>query len=285
MQWATIALEISHPQRSDTRDNPGVSGYVDVHSHVLPGIDDGAPDLIEALAMLRAAARSGTTTIAATPHVSSEFPNVRVPELAGRCAKLRDAIAEEGIEMALASGAEVSLVWALEASDEDLRLASYGQRGGDLLIETPSIGVVRLDALLYELRARGLRITLAHPERNPEFQRQPDRLSRLVDQGVLVQVNADTLLGDPRRSATCALGRDLCVHGLVHALASDGHRASSWRPVTRLAQVADAAAALVGADRAAWLTADAPAAIIEGAQLPDAPAIVTRRKWRWRLGR
>jgi len=235
--------------------------------------------------MLRAAAGSGTTTIAATPHLSAEFPNVRVHELAGRCATLRDAVAEEGIEITVASGAEVSLTWALEATDDELRLASYGQRGTDLLIETPSINVFGLEALLYHLRGKGLRITLAHPERNPEFQRQRDRLSRLVDQGVLLQVNGDTLLGDPRRSAACALGRDLCVHGLAHALASDGHRASAWRPVTRLAQAADAAAALVGAERAVWLTATAPAAIIEGEQLPDPPVIVPRRrKWRWRLG-
>ena len=194
-------------------------------------------------------------------------------------------IAAEGIDIRVTSGAEVSLVWALDASNEELRLASYGQRGTDLLVETPSIDVVGLDSLLYELCGKGLRITLAHPERNEEFQREPDRLRWLVDQGVLLQVDAHALLGEPRRSANCALGRYLCVRGLAHALASDGHRASTWRPVTELARAADAAAAVVGAARATWLTATAPAAIIEGAQLPDPPAIVTLRKWRWRRQR
>jgi len=77
-----------------------------------------------------------------------------VHELAGRCASLREAIAEEGIEIGVASGAEVSLVWALEASHKQLGLASYGRRGGDLLIETPSINVAGAEALLDEPRGR-----------------------------------------------------------------------------------------------------------------------------------
>jgi protein-tyrosine phosphatase len=146
-----------------------VKGFVDLHAHVLPGIDDGAPDLESSLAMLRAAAESGTTTIASTP-----------------------------------------LVWALQASDEDLRLASYDQRGTDLLIETPSASVAGLDTLLYQLRVKGLRVTLAHPERNGEFQRDPEPLESLHHQGVLLQINAQSLLavGEARLGAwpsTCVV--------------------------------------------------------------------------------
>jgi tyrosine-protein phosphatase YwqE len=115
-----------------------VSGYVDLHSHVLPGIDDGPSELEGSIAMLRAAAESGVSTLAATPHLQASFPAVDVRELAGRCQELRDVITREGIEIRLVSGAEVSLVWALEASEEDLRLATYNQGGADLLIETPS---------------------------------------------------------------------------------------------------------------------------------------------------
>jgi protein-tyrosine phosphatase len=262
-----------------------VSGYVDLHSHVLPGIDDGAPDLDESLAMLRAAAASGVTTVAATPHLGADFPNVRVGELANRCAELRDAAGREGIEIRLVSGAEVSLVWALEASDEELRLATYEQRGSDLLIETPSVKVVGLDRLLYELRIRGARITLAHPERSQEVQREPARLEGLVREGILLQLDADTLLGDSRRSAGCRLGRRLCLEGLVHAVASDGHRASSWRAITRLARARQAATALVGEPRAQWMTVAAPAAIIAGTELPDPPAVVPERRRRWLLRR
>jgi protein-tyrosine phosphatase len=261
-----------------------MSGLVDLHAHVLPGIDDGPSDIESALEMVRAAAQSGITTIAATPHLRSDFPDVRIGELAGRCQELQGAMARERIDGLLVSGAEASLVWALEASDEELAFASYGQRGTDLLIETPSANVVGLDGLLYRLRAKGFRITLAHPERSGEFQRDPARLAGLAQQGVLLQVNADALLSEPRNSPVARLGQRLCADGLAHALASDAHRASSWRPVTRLAQAESAAATLVGPERARWLTQSAPAAIIQGAELPQAPPIVTQRRRRRLFG-
>jgi len=259
-------------------------GYVDIHAHVLPGIDDGPSRVDDALAMLRAAAGCGIATIVATPHVRSDFPDVDVHQLADRCAEMRGRLAGEAIGLELACGAEVSLIWAIEASDEELRLASYGQRGSDLLIETPLTTTAGLDSLLYELQVRGFRITLAHPERSRDFQRDPAPLAELVRRGLLLQVNADSLLGDERRSATSRLGVQLCVDGLVHALASDSHRAESWRPVTRLPEAVAAAASLLGPDRARWMSADAPAAILKGTELPEAPPVLAARRRRraWR---
>jgi len=273
------------PGAFTSSDNSRVSGYVDLHSHVLPGIDDGAPDLPEALAMVRAAAASGTARIAATPHLSTDFPGVQVRELAGRCQELRDAAAGAGLSIEVVCGAEASLAWALEAGDEERTLASYGQRGADLLIETPALHVVGLDMLLGQLRAGGYRITLAHPERSTGFQRDPSRLAALVEQGVLLQVDASSLLAGQQRSAAHALARHLCLSGLAHAIGSDGHRASSWRPVTHLAQAAVVAAALVGRERADWMTSTAPAAIIAGMQLTDPPAVAIAKKRRWPLRR
>ena len=150
-----------------------VAGYVDLHAHVLPGIDDGPSDADGALAMLRAAATAGIGTIAVTPHLRSDFPDVRVTELGRRAQELREAGEMAGIPIHIVSGAEVSLVWALEASDEQLALATYDQGGTDLLVETPNLNVVGLDSLLYRLRTKGLRVTLAHPERSVPFQRDP----------------------------------------------------------------------------------------------------------------
>jgi protein-tyrosine phosphatase len=255
-----------------------VAGYVDLHAHVLPGIDDGPSDAEGALAMLRAARAAGIETIAATPHLRSDFPDVHADELARRCRALREATADDGIDIRIVSGAEVSLVWALEASDDQLALATYDQRGTDLLIETPTFNVVGLERLLYQLRTKGLRVTLAHPERNVEFQRDPKRLVGLTRQGILLQVNAETLLEKARRSDGDRLARYLCAQGLVHALASDGHRAAVWRPVTCLAEVAPAAVALVGPERALWMMQTAPAAVIAGAAIPGAPQLPTGRQ-------
>ena len=133
-----------------------MTGYFDIHAHVLPGIDDGPSDVEEALAMLRAAAYRGIASIVATPHLRADFPDVNVHELAGRCAELRAQLGAVAVDVELICGAEVALVWAIEASDEELRLASYGQRGGDLLIETPLMSIAGLETLLYQLRARRL---------------------------------------------------------------------------------------------------------------------------------
>lgn len=255
-----------------------VAGYVDLHAHVLPGIDDGPSDEVGALAMVRAASAAGIETIAATPHLRSDFPDVHADELERRCRALREATANDGIDIRIVSGAEVSLVWALDASDDQLALATYDQHGTDLLIETPTFNVVGLERLLYQLRTKGLRVTLAHPERNVEFQRDPRRLVELTRQGVLLQVNAETLLDRARRSDTDRLARYLCAQGLVHVLASDGHRAAVWRPVTCLPDVKPAAVALVGPERAHWMMQTAPAAVIAGAEIPVAPQLPTVRQ-------
>ena len=250
-----------------------VRGYVDLHAHVLPGIDDGPADTDGALDMLRAAAAAGIGTIAVTPHLRSDFPDVRVTELDPALSSfVRPARWPESTS-ASSREPRSRWSWALEASDEQLALATYDQGGTDLLIETPTFNVIGLESLLYRLRAKGLRVTLAHPERSVEFQRDPARLVDLVRQGVLLQVNADALLTGRRRSAAHRLGTLPVLEGLAHALASDGHRASAWRPVTCLADAVGVAATLIGPDRTRWMTQTAPAAIIAGADLPDAPTL------------
>jgi protein-tyrosine phosphatase len=204
---------------------------------------------------------------------------VHLDELADRCQEVRQALEREGIPVRVIGGAEVSLSWALEASQDELRLASYDQLGADLLIETPSANVIGIDRLLYELRAAGYRITLAHPERNHQFTRHASLLETLLDQGVLLQINAESLLGPSSRSGPRRFARQLCEQGLAHVIASDGHRAARWRPVTELPESFGAASGLVGQARAEWMMSDAPWAIVTGAELPEAPPLEAGRGW------
>jgi protein-tyrosine phosphatase len=257
---------------------PFVSGLVDIHSHLLPGIDDGPDDLEGSLDMARIAVASGVTTMAATPHLRSDFPGVHVEEIGARCDELRKALDEERIPLRVVSGAEVSLVWALEASDEQLKLASYGQRGTDLLIETP-MDVSMLENLLFAIRSKGFRVTLGHPERSREFQRAPERLERLAEQGVLLQLNGRALIS--RRSPPGRLADRLCRDGQAHVIASDGHRGSNWRPVTDLPKGVQALCALVGEERARWMSSGVPRVILSGTEIPAGPAVrhATPRRW------
>jgi protein-tyrosine phosphatase len=257
-----------------------MNGFVDIHAHVLPGIDDGPTDLGEALEMARAAVEAGTTTIAVTPHVRPDlFPDVHIEELADRCDRLRDELKRAEIPLRIVGGAEVSLLWALSADEDALALVTYGQGGRDVLIETPSEGIP-IDRLLRPLLEQGLRITLAHPERSRMLQRHPEQLEALREQGVLAQINADALLA-PRRSPIRSCAEHFCRQGLADAIASDGHRAREWRPVSSLAAGVEAAALLVGRERARWMASEAPRAIIDGVALPPAPEIEAQHGGRW----
>jgi len=253
-------------------DDGPLNGFVDIHAHVLPGIDDGPKNLNDSLALVRAAAESGIGTLVATPHLRSDFPAVRVGELANRVQTLREEVERESISVRLVGGAEVSLAWAVQANDDELALASYGQRGKDILIETPDGRVPVLAQLLYGPRSRGLRVTLAHPERSPEFQSDRSQLEELVRQGILLQIDASSLLGR-RRSPSQRLAASLCRDGLAHVIASDGHRAASWRPVTALADALGAASAIIGPARALWMVCAAPAAILAGVAIPAPPPV------------
>jgi protein-tyrosine phosphatase len=246
-------------------------GFVDIHAHLLPGIDDGPDDLGESVAMVGAAAAAGTSTLVATPHLRADFPAVDVFELAGRCGELRDAAKEVAPTLELVGGAETSLAWALAATDEELALASYGQRGTDLLIETPLANLPPIEPILGELRSRGYRVVLAHPERSPDFQRDRGRVRGLVGEGTLLQINAGSLVSETPLSRTRKLARWLCREGLAHAIASDGHRSRRWRPVGLLADGVGALADLVGDARAQWMAEDVPRAIIDGRELPVWP--------------
>jgi protein-tyrosine phosphatase len=257
------------------------SGLVDIHAHLLPGLDDGPETLDESLDMARAAVAAGIATVVATPHLREDFPGVRVEELARRRHELQEALGRAAIPLEVISGAEASLPWALEADDEQLRLASLGQRGTDLLIETPE-DVSLLGRMLGPLTGRGYRITLAHPERSGGFQRRPERLEELVRSGALLQINAASVLGRWRNERG-RLAVALCRHGLAHALASDGHRAEAWRPITELPRAVTKLAGAVGQDRARWLASAGPAAILTGAPMPPAPVSRPRRGW-WSRG-
>jgi protein-tyrosine phosphatase len=257
-----------------------LDGLVDIHSHLLPGIDDGPAAIEGALDMARTAAAAGTRVIAATPHLRADFPAVDVRELSSRCDELSRAVQAAGIELRIVPGAEASLAWTLEAPDEDLAQATYGQLGRDLLVETP-IDVSMLEEMLYRVRLRGVRVTLAHPERSVTFKQDPARLAALSQQGVLLQVNADALLA-PRSSTTRRLAEHMCREGLAQVIASDGHRAAEWRPIGSLRLGFIALSRLVGETRATWMARDAPAAILGGEELPDPPGRERSGRAFWR---
>jgi protein-tyrosine phosphatase len=255
---------------------------IDVHSHVLPGIDDGPRTTQDALALARAAVAAGTTELVATPHVSWEFQTPSQVMRDGVVA-MQAELDAAGVPLRLRTGAEVALTRAADLDDEELRALRLG--GGEwLLAESPlTMAAPGLDLLLQRLQAQGHRVLLAHPERAPEFQRHPEMLERLVDAGMLTQITAGSLVG--RFGSTVQrFTFDMVAAGLVHNVASDAHNADR-RPPGLLAEIEQADAELPGLiDHAEWLCEQVPRAILDGGAIPPAPGPAPQRKRRRLFG-
>ncbi len=244
---------------------------IDLHSHILPGIDDGPADIDASVGLAEAAVETGTTVMAATPHLRADHPRVRPEELPDRCRELAGRIAAQGVALEIVSGGELDLLWAHGATDEELRRVSYRQAGRDLLIETPYGRLPpRFEDLLLAVADRGFRLMLAHPERSPTFQHKPNRVAAIVASGVLMQITASTLTGGWRRSPARDLALAMTRDGLAHVIASDAHTTASWRSPDLASGVA--AAAELAPARAQWMVTEAPAAVLAGERLPAPPA-------------
>lgn len=257
---------------------------VDLHSHVLPGVDDGPATLEGSLALARAAETAGTAVLAATPHINDDrfIEPAAVP---GAVADLNRHLAAAGIGIEVVQGGEIALPRVLDLGDADLAALALGG-GPFLLLESPLAAVAGgFEALIYDVLGRGHAVLLAHPERCPAFQRDPARLMRLVEAGVLVQLTAGALMG-AFGSRVREFSLSLLSDDVVHVVASDAHDAVR-RPPGVAAAVGAAERDVPGITaRATWLTEDAPAAILAGAPLPEPPALGPRaRVGRWRRRR
>jgi protein-tyrosine phosphatase len=247
---------------------------IDLHCHLLPGIDDGPATADESIVLAAELAAGGVSAVVATPHFREDHPRVEPGRLRTLCERLGEQIDYEGIQLEVLPGAEVDLHRGIEATDAQLRLVSLGQGGTHLLVETPYAQLTSLfEEQIFELQLRGYTLLLAHPERNAAFQKSPERLHALVRRGVLVQVTADALARPPARSRSGRAVRELLKAGLAHVIASDAHGPAIAR--TTLDAGLRAAREVVGS-RADWMATEVPAAILAGEAIPAPPAAERR---------
>ena len=251
---------------------------IDLHTHVLPGLDDGPATVAGSVAVAEVAAHAGTRTLVATPHLRADHPAVQPRELAARARELTEHLRKRGLPVEVLPGAEVDLGAAAGLDDAELALATLNGNGRDLLVETPYGPLPDdFDARLLELAGRGFRLTLAHPERSPSVQAHVELLGDLVQRGVLVQLTARSLVG---RGAAAPAARALLERGWAHVLASDAH-ALDVRPPDLGACLRQAAEAFPhAADELEWMVGEAPRAILDGLPLPERPARGSRRRRR-----
>jgi protein-tyrosine phosphatase len=244
---------------------------IDLHSHILPGIDDGAGTFDAALEIAETALADGIRAIAATPHVRDDFPT-RPEQMERLVDTLRGELRRAGLALELLPGAEIALDRLPQIRDDELRRFGLGGNPRYLLLETPYQGwPPAIEELFFRLQIRGFTAVLAHPERNGEVQAAPGRLAALVERGTLVQLTAASLDGRlgpaPQKTAL-----RLLELGLAHLVASDAHAPG-------LRQVGLSAAARAAGDEALarWLTEEVPVAIVAGGPVPPRPPARARR--------
>ena len=193
---------------------------IDLHSHILPGLDDGVRTLEESVELAREAAAGGVEAIAATPHVRRDFPT-SADGMEAALREVQDAVAAAGIAIRVLAGGELALEQLGQRDPGELRRFGLGGNPAYLLVETPYHGwPLDVEDRFFRLRAAGITPVLAHPERNADVRSDLERVRRLVRAGTLVQVTASSLDGrGGRRARETAL--ELVREGLVHLVASD----------------------------------------------------------------
>jgi protein-tyrosine phosphatase len=248
--------------------------FVDIHSHVLYGMDDGAKTFEQSVQMLQLAASSGTTDIVATPHANARYQFD--PELIEqRIAELIVSVPEIRVHR----GCDFHL--SFENIDDALaHPEKYTiNHKAYLMVEFPDMALfAHTDAILLQLLDAGMVPIITHPERNTPLQRRLDEIAQWVQSGCYVQVTAGSITGTFGKAAR-ACADALMKRGLVHFVASDAHDCEHRPPMLREAY--DALADVWGEDHIQPLFIDNPRAVLTGDPIDFEldPTMVKRRKW------
>jgi len=227
---------------------------IDIHCHILPGLDDGASDMRESIEMAKIAAADGIRKIVATPHIKDIIHSEEA--VSGCVGQLNNQLRKEGIPVEIVKGAEV---YAL--LDTAVMAAHTVNNSRYVLIEFPySHMPVNTREILFRIVINGYQPIIAHPERNPSIIKKPNILFELVESGALVQITAGSLLGtfgpDARECARYLLKKDA-----VNFMATDAHSADYRRPV--LSEGLKVAGKIIGKEKADRLVRSNPEAVLK----------------------
>lgn len=207
-----------------------MENYIDIHCHVLPGVDDGAKNMEESIAMLEQAREEGIRAMILTPHQKPERKCVTVNGIGERLAKLKEEAARRHLEIALYPGSELLYCHELR---EKLAAGSVCTLAGSryILVEfLPDESWQYIRSGIYDLACGGYRPVVAHVERYAELMDDMERVQELIDMGSYIQVNAGSVMG-LSGFAMKRTARRLLKKGFVHFVATDAHRKEGKRSV------------------------------------------------------
>ncbi|MEM1502835.1 CpsB/CapC family capsule biosynthesis tyrosine phosphatase [Domibacillus sp. 8LH] len=199
---------------------------IDIHCHILPGVDDGARDLVQSLEMAEAAQKEGITTIVATPHHQNGSYNNEKGAIEQDVDFLNKQLASAGIDVKIAAGQEVRLYGELLEDYHQNKLLTVNH-STHMLVEFPSSSIPGFaEQLLFDMQLNGITPIIVHPERNAAIAENPDRLYKLIKNGALSQVTAASVNGLFGKKAK-TLSSQLIESNLTHFIATDAHNTTS----------------------------------------------------------
>lgn len=253
------------------------SSFVDVHCHLAPGIDDGPESLAEAVLLCRQAATEGCFGALATVHQRGQYPQNGRDAIFAAVEKLRQHLVYERIPLQVRPSAE----WLIDSSwfelpDPIVDLVTMSDGGKYALLEFPGNCPHHTDIIVKKLEPFGIRPVLAHVDRYPELLFDVAQVQYLVEDGFIVQMNSDSIdgrLGEEPQTAC----RRLIQAGLVHLVASDGHREEA-RPI-RLKAAFETVSRWTDPATAELLFAKNPLAIWEGTDISKPPGVSLLKRW------
>ena len=239
---------------------------IDMHTHILPGADDGARDMEQSLAMAEVAIKDGITMLAATPHVIRGAFNNCKDDILKKVESLNISLEKYGKPLPILPGAEYYLETDLPQRLADGELLTINNTGHYLMVELPAAMVPEYtERILFEIQLQGVTPIIAHPERNAGLARHPELLQAFAERGILAQVTSHSLTGLFGKTVQ-RTARGFLQRGLIHLIASDGHAVHGRSPV--LSQAYQEIKNRWGPQYAQTLTYENPHLIINGHPVP-----------------
>lgn len=257
-----------------------MSGLVDIHCHLLPGIDDGAADLDASLAMARMSVEQGVETIVVTPHQLGAFDGNHGDDIRRRTVELQQELDSRAIPLKVLPGGDVRIEDHMIAGIESGDVLTLGDHRKHVLLELPHELYFPLEPVLDALKNRGMVGILSHPERNAGLLARQQLIESLVDYGCLMQVTAGSLVGG-MGPASQAMAERMASRGLIHFLSTDAHSPKRRRP--RLNDALVVAEKLVGEEAARRWCGGNPRAVAEGRQVTPGRGSIAKPRRGWSL--